>query len=360
MPDPTPPLPDSPRIAMVRLSAIGDVVNVLPALTALRRARPQAHLAWICERASAALLEGHPLLDEVIVLDREAWTRGLRSLRGILHLPADPFALRRKLRAGGFDVAIDFQGNFRSGLVTCLTGAKVRVGLARRHGRELNHLFVNVRVALPDGPVHRVERALHLVTALGVDTADAQPVVPATGADRQRIAALLAERGLEPGRFALIAAGSSAFGLYKQWTPDGWARVAGRLHDELGLPALLVRGPSPSEAKEAAAIAEAASPQAQVTPLLSLRELAELCRQCRVFLGVDSGPTHLASAAGAAVVGLFGPKDPRIYRPYFGRAAVVEKPLHCRPCRKRSCDDPQCMLAITADDVMNKVKELLS
>jgi ADP-heptose:LPS heptosyltransferase len=210
MPDPAAQTGNADRIAMVRLSAIGDVVNTLPALTALRRARPEAHIAWICETASAGLLEGHPLLDEVIVLDRRSWVRGLTCPCGIVRLPADAIALRRKLRAGRFDTAIDFQGNFRSGLVTRLTGARMRVGLARGHAREMSHLFVNRRVALPDGPVHRVERALHLVASLGIETADAQPVVPATESDRVRVAALLGEHGLEPGRFAVIAAGSSA------------------------------------------------------------------------------------------------------------------------------------------------------
>jgi len=342
---------------MVRLSALGDVVNVLPALTALRHARPHAHIAWVCEKAAAGVLEEHPLLDECIVLDRKGWTRGLRTLGGIVRLPAAPFALRRKLRSGGFDVAIDFQGNFRGGLVTRLTGAPVRIGLAGRHARECSHVFATHTVELPDGPVHRVERALRVDAERGNDTADAQPIVPATDADRERVAALLAERDIETGRFALIASGSSPFGRYKQWTDEGWTALARRLQDELGWPVLFLHGPAPAEAEAAEAMARAA--QAQVAPLLSLRELGELSRQSGLFLGVDSGPTHLASAAGATVVGLFGPKDPRVYRPYFGRVAVVEKPLHCRPCEKRSCDDPQCMLAITPDDVMKTVGGLL-
>jgi len=71
---------------------------------------------------------------------------------------------------------------------------------------------------------------------------------------------------------------------------------------------------------------------------------------------VDTGPMHLASAVGAPVVALFGPKDPRTYGPYFARSAVVEKELDCRPCRKRSCDDPRCMLAIQPDDVLEAVQ----
>ena len=97
-----------------------------------------------------------------------------------------------------------------------------------------------------------------------------------------------------------------------------------------------------------------------VAPLLSLRELAELCRRCRVFLSLDTGPMHLASAAGAPVVALFGPKDARLYGPYFGPSAVVEKELDCRPCSKRSCGDPRCMLAIEPEDVIAAARQLLT
>jgi ADP-heptose:LPS heptosyltransferase len=107
------------------------------------------------------------------------------------------------------------------------------------------------------------------------------------------------------------------------------------------------------------AIAAAARPQPLVAPLLSLRELGELFRRCRVVLSVDTGPMHLASAVGAPVVALFGPKDPRVYGPCFGPRALIEKPLDCRPCRKRSCDDPKCMHAIVPDDVIAGAERVL-
>jgi len=345
------------RIAIVRLSALGDVINTLPALTALRRARPRAHIAWIVEAASAGLLEGHPLLDERIVLDRKAWAARLKRLRGVGTVVGEARQLSAKLRAGAFDAAIDFQGNFRSGLATALTRAPLRVGLARKDGKELNHLFTTRHVELPRGPLHRAERGRLMLQALGIDTADAAPVVPATDADRARIDGFLADCGLEPGGFAAVHFGTSEFGSYKKWPAARWSEVATRLADELGLRVVLTHGPG--ETEEAAAIARGASPEAVVAPGLSLRELGELFRRCRLFLSPDTGPMHLASAVGAPVVALFGPKDPRVYGPCFGPRAIVEKPLECRPCRKRSCDDPKCMLAIAPDDVVGAAEELI-
>lgn len=346
------------RIAIVRLSALGDVVNTLPALTALRRALPHAHIAWVVETAAAGVLAGHPMLDDVMVVDRKGWSASLRRLRGVKAAAGEMGSVFRRLRQGKFDAAIDFQGNFRSGVVTFLTRASVRAGLGRSDGKELNHIFTNHHVPMPHGPLHRVERGLRLLDGLGIDTANAAPVVPASDADRERVDAVLGEMGLTPGQFAIIHAGTSAFGRYKQWPNARWAAVAARLHTELGLPVVLTRGPGASEAEEAEAIAH--DSPARVAPVLSLTALGELFRRSRLFLSPDTGPMHLASAAGAPVVALFGPKDPKLYGPYFGPRAIVEKDMPCRPCRKRSCPDPQCMLTITPDEVLAAARQLLA
>ncbi|MFP4055668.1 MAG: glycosyltransferase family 9 protein [Candidatus Brocadiia bacterium] len=355
-PSPEGPLASAQRIGIVRLSAIGDVVNTLPALAALRRQRPDAHVAWVCERAAAGLLEGHPQLDNLVVVDRKAWTA---SLAGLARMPRALWAFARTLRSLRLDATVDFQGNLRSGIATFLTRAPLRAGFAVPDAREFSHLLTNRHVGLPPGPLHRVERGLHLLTALGVETGGAAPLVPATDADRGGVGEFLAREGLADASFAAIHAGTSEFGRYKQWPQERWGEVARRLADDLGLPVVCTRGPDPGEARGAQAIARGAGPAARAAPLLSLRELGELYRRCRLFLGVDTGPMHLASAVGAPVVALFGPKDSRVYGPYFGPRAIVEKPLACRPCRRRSCDDPQCMLSITPEDVLAAARELV-
>ncbi len=371
----------------MRLSALGDVVNTLPALTVLRRALPEAHIAWVVEAASAGVLEGHPMLDEVLVSGRKAWEGALKRLRGTWRAAGEFARFCALLRKKQFDAVIDLQGNLRSAVGTWLTRAPLRIGPARGSGKELSHLFYTRGVELPKGPLHRVERALRILEAAGVgaagepgieriegqqrpdsrDSGDSRferavppPVVPVTAADKATVGAFLGANGLSAGAFAVVHAGTSPFGRYKQWPAERWAEVARRLGSELGLRVVFSRGPSRAEAEGAEAMARAAGSCALVAPPLSLRELGELCRRCRVFLSVDTGPMHLASAVGAPVVALFGPKDPRVYGPYFGRREIVEKPLHCRPCRKRSCSDPRCMLAITPADVVSAARALLA
>ena len=110
----------------------------------------------------------------------------------------------------------------------------------------------------------------------------------------------------------------------------------------------------------AEALAEQAGRGAVAAPLLSLRQLGELFRRCRLFLSVDTGPMHVASAVGAPVVALFGPKDPAVYGPYFGPRAIVERPMPCRPCTRRSCDDPRCMLDLSPDELLEATDRLLA
>jgi lipopolysaccharide heptosyltransferase I len=351
------PLDRIRRLALIRLSALGDVVNTLPALTALRRALPQAHLTWVVEAASANLLHGHPLLDDLIVVHRKRWVTALRRGYGLLTVPRELWALARSLQRPHFDAALDFQGNLRSGVVTFHTRAPFRVGFAAQVAKERSHLFTNYRVALPVGPMHRVERALRLVAALGIETADAAPHVLVADEDRQQVEKCLADADLLEAPFAVIHAGTSAFGRTKQWTPEGWRAVAEYLAREHDLVTVFTHGPSAAETREAEALAEKTAGLA--APLFSLRELGELFRRCRLFLSPDTGPMHLASAVGAPVVALFGPKDPAIYGPYFGPRAIVEKSLPCRPCPKRACDDPRCMLTITPHEVIAAAERLL-
>jgi heptosyltransferase I len=421
------PLDRIRRLAIIRLSALGDVVNTLPALTALRRALPSAHIAWVCESASAPLLEGHPLLDEVIAVPRKRWGADMKRLVGLLTVPPQVWRFARTLQRARFDTAIDFQGNFRSGLVAFHTKAPVRIGFGRAHAsggrrsggavsKEWSHLFTTHHVPLPHQPLHRVELGLRLVAALGIPTADAAPVVPATDSDRERVAAFLedwmgserveecksggvkdeAEHGqglrassqllpsptpslphsptltlfdsstppLSPP-FAVVHAGTSAFGRYKQWTLSNWVRVSVQLFRQFNLRTVFSHGPDRAETRAAEALAAEAntggrrSSGAVAAPTLSLHELAELFRRCRLFLSVDTGPMHLASAVGAPVVALFGPKSPALYGPYFGPRAIVEKDLDCRPCLKRSCSDPRCMYTITPEEVLAAAEQLL-
>src|SRR5262249_52495240 len=137
----------SPRIAIVKLSALGDVINALPVAWALRHARPDAHLTWIVEVREQAVLRGHPGLDEVVAVDTRRWRRLVRRPAGARQVWDEIRALRRRLHTARFDAAIDLQGNLKSGILTASSGAPLRIGFSAAWCRErLNTLFTNRRV----------------------------------------------------------------------------------------------------------------------------------------------------------------------------------------------------------------------
>jgi len=207
---------DGPRIALVKLSALGDVVHALPLAATLRAAYPAARLTWIVERREAAILREHPALDDVIVAD----TRGWRRARGVGAMTAalrDVRALRRRLAAGRFDVAIDAQGLIKSGVLVAATRARVRIGFASRVAREpLAALFTNERVAPPADAAHVVDQYLALLSVLGVGEMRREFALPSAPAAQARIDEWLAAAGIK-AKQRLVILNPGAGRADKRW-----------------------------------------------------------------------------------------------------------------------------------------------
>ncbi len=331
------------RMLLIRLSAVGDVINTLPAVTALRTSFPGAHLTFVVEDKAADVVLGHPDLDQVVVFPRKRW-RGhwtnADTRREVLRYA-------RGLRTPRHDVLLDFQGNLKSGLHDLVAGVPVRIGFARAHSKEMNHWFTNVRVAPPTLRQNRVEKNLALLAPLGVDVAAARYRLPASAASERLIAEFLSSIGTCAREYALLHPGTSAYGAEKRWSLDRFAGLADAIASELGLMVLVAWGPG-----ERAMADEIAGKSCAIAALetRSLMDLAELIRSARVFVGADSGPLHLASAVSTPSVALFGPKDPAIYGPYNPRAKVVHR---------LGADGISGMDSIQVEDALEAVRALV-
>lgn len=314
------------RVLVIRLSAIGDVVNTLPAVTLLRRALPDALLGFVVEDRARDVIVGHPLLDRVYVFPRKRWREMLRRPGAWRQLASEVRSWVRELREVDWDVALDVQSNLKGAAFAFASGAPRRIGFARGHDYELNHLLSTEQVTPPVNRPHRVDKFAALPGAIGVASDAREYVLPSDAGARERVARWCAEAGLEPGSFVALHPGTSDHGAEKRWPAESFARLARGIATELRRPVLVTWGPGEEElAERVRALSEGAARLAPRTA--SLLELVELLRLAAVFVSADTGPMHLAVAAGVPCVALFGPKDPAVYGPY-GAAHVVLRPPH--------------------------------
>lgn len=312
------------RFLVIRLSAVGDVVNTLPTLTLLRRARPEATIGFAVEDRAGDLLRRHPFVDHVHVFPRRRW-RELRASPGAWgRLAAEVSAYRSEIRSVGYQVAIDVQGNAKGAAHSLLSGAPRRFGFARGYDRELNHLLSTDRVTPPADRLHRVDKFASLLGPLGIHDRAREWAFPPTTEAEAVLSGFFDSVGVEPGEPIVMHPGTSGRGAAKRWGAGRYAELARRVGDELGRDVLVTWGPGEEALAEEVA---AAHPRAHVGPRTrSLLELLVLVRAAHVFVSADTGPMHLAAASGVSCVALFGPKDPAVYAPYGEGHEVLYRP----------------------------------
>jgi predicted lipopolysaccharide heptosyltransferase III len=350
------------RILLVRLRLIGDVVFTTPAIGALRRRFPDAHLTYLVEAPAEPVVTHHPDLNAIIVLERP---RGLARLRYDLQLAA-------RLRAERFDIAIDFHGGPRSGFLTWATAARQRIGYdLPGRGWCYTTRIPWTRSLVP--PRHSVLNQWDLVAPLGIEAADrlrdpvAMIIDPAA---KTRVDSRLSAAGIAPGA-PLIVMHVSAGNPFRRWPAASFAAVAAELAGEDARRRVIVTsGPSEAAAAETVAqqarsLAGAAAAGIVRTGEFDLAELRALVGRAALYIGGDSGPLHVAATTPTPIVALFGPTLPERSMPWrdpaIGAIAVDAGPLPCRPCHQRHCvpGDFRCLTAISPTMVLSAARTLL-
>jgi heptosyltransferase I len=338
-----------PRILFIRLSAVGDVINTLPALEALRRGLPDAFIGYVVEDRAHDLITSHPSVNRVHLYRRKRWSRYLHQPMHWWTMYEEFSAFLHEIRREQYTVALDFQGNLKGALHGLFSGARRRVGFSRGHCKENNHFFNNEHVTPPGGTekINRVEKFLSLVGHLGVAVSAPGYRLPETRDGRARVDAFLSANGLKG--YVAIHPGTSDFGALKRWKTERFAQLAERIGRETGLRPVITWGPG--ERALAEEIVAGSGGQAMVAmETQNILDLAELIRSAKLYVGCDSGPLHLSSAVSTPSVALFGPKDPRTYGPYNPHHRVVLKGELGQGT----------MEAITVDDAFAAVKDLLA
>ncbi|MGE3182162.1 MAG: lipopolysaccharide heptosyltransferase I [Phycisphaerae bacterium] len=339
------------RILLIKPSSLGDIVHGLPVLAALRRTYPNAHISWLVNRNFADFLEGHPLVNELIVFDRKRYGKiwyhptALASFVAFLH----------KLRTRKFDLVIDLQGLFRSGFLTGMTFAKRRVGFA--DAREASRWFYSERTAI-DANGHAVERNVALARSLGMMVDPIVFPLAISGADRAAAERKLLEHGVASGDFVAVVPG--ARWPSKQWPIAKLTEVSQWLRAQ-GMPIVLLGAPDERAAAEEICTAVGAGAH-NLAGATSLRELSAILERASSVVCMDSGPMHIAAALQLPTISIFGPTNPARTGPYSDAATVVRRDaLPCMPCYRRICPlgHHNCMNELESAAVTSALQRIL-
>lgn len=342
------PLQEYPahRIALIKPSALGDIIHSLPVLTALRQRYPNAHITWIVNRGYEPLLIGHPDLNSTLPFDRSAArggiTRGLWSYGVFL----------KRCRTERFDLVIDLQGLLRSALMVAACGAARRVGLST--AREGAAWFYSDVVPVADfNAIHAVDRYWLVASAFGAGDGPKQFRVPINPiARRWAIDALLDC----PRPWLAVAVGSRW--RTKRWPPQSFAELIARMQRRFGGTAIFVGS------KDEIALSQSTAglidgPFRDYTGRTTLPQLSGLLAEVDALLGNDTGPLHLAAALGRPVAAPYTCTKILLNGPYGAERGARESTVWCQGSYLKSCRRLDCMAELKPDRLWPVLQDIL-
>lgn len=331
-------LPVSAEVLIIRLRSLGDVVLLTPALSAVHAWRPDLRLSVLVEAFCAPVLEGNPAVAEILVMG------------GFL-------STTTKLRRRHFPVVYNQHAGPTSALLTAAIGARKRVCWTRR---QFSFVY-NLLVTDPGDKIHTVDHRMEQFYATGLPRGPIPParVYPQPDA-RAAVAKKLAEAGIAPGTaYALIHPGGKYF--TKRWTVDNFVALARWLDKIQGIVPVFNTGGN--ETAIVNQLQNECGGEFALIDSLDLQQLIALVAGARIFIGNDSGPTHLATATGRPVVAIFGSSSSVHWRPWRVAHRVVQNDFPCNPCPGDRCyafAEPRCILSVTLEQVQQACEALLA
>jgi heptosyltransferase-1 len=346
---------NNPNILVVKLSAIGDVVHSLPFLEVLKNRFPLSKIDWVVEEDASDIIRNHPDIDKLIVFPRKDWITRVIKKGEYRSVGKEVANFAKELKKKQYDIVVDLQGLFKSGVLTFITRGRRKIAL--NGGREASSIFVNERVAIPDSNIHALERYLYIARYLGATKLEWNGQISINTTDKTYVNHLLGEIGNDR---TLVAVNPIAKWETKLWSLDRFACLADRIKKELE--AVVIFTGSKNDTKAIKTILSKMNSKAHnLAGKISLKELAYLYQKCAAVISTDTGPMHVAAAMTyPVVIALFGPTSPFKTGPYGSKHRVIKANLECSPCFKKKCDDMSCMKEITVDMVFNTVKEVFN
>ncbi len=335
------------RVLIVLMGAIGDVIRALPLLGRIRRAWPDAYIGWAVEPKSAPLLRGHRWVDQLIVYERT-------------YAPWSFVPFLQKIHSEQFDLVLDLQRHFKSGLISMVSGARERLGFAPANSKELNHLFATRHIAPQPNMRLKLLQYQAFADALSLPATPIEFGLELPPEEDRRAREFVA--GAPRPLLGVILGSSWPSRIY---FPESVAEVirglAFSVEGSSGLFPVLLGGRD-EQGLAAAVIDHLGQLLAlDLTGRTSLRDLIGIFAECAVAFGPDSGPMHLAAAVGCPVVSLWGSTSPERSAPWGFADLTIRGEIRCHPCYLRECPiGRECMRRISPETAVNTVRRALN
>ncbi|MBN2312904.1 MAG: glycosyltransferase family 9 protein [Sedimentisphaerales bacterium] len=338
------------NILITKPSSLGDIVLVLPALTALHKSFPDAKISWLVRPEFAPLLENHPHLTEIIPFDRKLLGKAWYHCGAFGAL----IKLVKHLRQERFDAVFDFQGLLRTASLGWLSGGKRRFGPA--NAREFASFFYTDKVSQDMKSIHLVDFYLKIIQTAGASDFTVKFIIPEDTNAAYSVSKLLATNEIAEGDYVVFIPGSAQ--RDKCWPTERFAILAEKITSKYDLPILAAGTVSESDIIED--LKEKANvPITSLAGQTSLKELIALLRTARLVVSNDTGPGHIASALGTPLVMIYSWSNPARIAPYGRTECMVANEPYNRGTQIKSTDPKHSIEAITIEQVWQKVCEQL-
>ncbi len=320
------------KILIVKPSSLGDIIHALPLLDAVKTVLPDSEVHWVVARGFEGVLQGHPMIKRLWVIHKENWKRPLKLISTVSELGN----LFRGLRFERYDLVIDLQGLLRSGLITALSGASLRVGFS--DARELSPFFYNLKVRGGTG-IHAVDRYLKLASLIGIDTGGVDfPLPPIQDTFHPEVA------------YYVVVPGA-------RWPSKRWP-VEYFIDVIKALPTTAVIVGSREDIDIAGTIALNTSGRSiNMAGKTDLKRLFSIIGGAFFMLSNDSGPMHMGAALSVPVYAIFGPTSEVLTGPYGDGHRVLRADIGCSPCFRKTCATMRCMREVTPGQVIKAITE---
>ncbi|MGB5219277.1 MAG: putative lipopolysaccharide heptosyltransferase III [Smithella sp.] len=334
-----------PRILVIKLRYLGDVLLTTPVFDALRSRFPDAFIAAAVNKGTEDMLTRHPAIDRIFTVER-----GSNFLSDL----QKQFRLIKEIRNDKFDMVLDLTWNERAAVLAYMSGAKRRLSykMERKKGLNLSLLFTDLIEI--EKNLHIVKKHLEMTKALECFLPSAKPTIYWSPQDQSTCEAILKNNGVSDN-LPYVVLHPSSNALYKVWTAEGYAAICDYLLKKWAILTILICGNDAEELRLNRAIcALAKSRPLNLGGQLSLKQTAVLLSKSVLFIGIDSGPMHIATAVNTAVVAIFGPSRSWRWGPWGEGHEIIQKDWPCVPCGEKGCDGTgrsRCLDELSVEEV---------